>query len=169
MSQADTGNTYMMHTSNRLVEKLLALILIGLASVAASAAEEEAHHKHHVAAGGGMTWHHDHNSAYLGFDYVYRFDSNFAVGAFYEEVSGDFDLRAYGLIFGKYFANGWKVGVGPGVENKITHDKTLLLFHVSTGFDWHHGNWTFGPTATIDFIEDSSSSYYLGFSVGRGF
>ena len=91
------------------------------------------------------------------------------MGAFIENVSGDFIIRAYGLTFGKFFFNGWKIGVGPGVEKKIRDDKTLLLVHVSGGYDWHSGNWSFGPIATIDFIENNSNTCYLGFSLGYGF
>lgn len=147
---------------------LLCLLLIGQA-IGAAYGQEVEHHSHHITAAGGVTWHGNQNSAFLGLDYVYRFENNFSLGVFYEEVSGDFDLRAYGLTFGKYFANGWMVGVGPGVEKKLKNNNTLLLFHVSTGYDWQRGNWTFGPIASIDFIEDASTSYYLGVSVGYGF
>ena len=156
-----------MHTRETIFTTSLCLFLIGSSIGVANA--EETHHRNHVAVGTGITWHDSHDSAYLGVDYVYRISDNYGVGAFYEEVSGDFDLRAYGLTFGRYFANGWKIGAGAGVERKLKDNKTLFLFHVSTGYDWHRGSWTFGPTASIDFIEDSSTSYYLGVAVGYGF
>jgi uncharacterized protein YhjY with autotransporter beta-barrel domain len=58
---------------------------------------------------------------------------------------------------------------GIGAEYKIKKDKTLALVHFSAGYDWHFGNWSFGPAATIDFIEDSSQTYYLGVALGYGF
>jgi hypothetical protein len=141
-------------------------LLMGFAPIAWSAGDE---HPHHIAIATGGAQHHGERSLYLGLDYVYRFKNNYAAGIFYEEVSGDFDLRAYGLILGKYFSNGFKVAAGPGVEKKIEKNKTLFLFHVSGGYDWHVEHWSFGPVATIDFIEDNSQTYYLGFAVGYGF
>jgi len=143
-----------------------ASLFIGMAPLAISAGNE---HPHHIGIATGVARHHNENSAYLGVDYVYRFKNDYAAGVFFENVSGDFDLRAYGLMFGKYFANGFKVAAGPGVEKKIKKDKTLLLFHLSGGYDWHVDRWSIGPVATIDFIEDNSQTYYLGFGVGYGF
>jgi hypothetical protein len=143
-----------------------ASLLFGFAPLAISAGSE---HPHHIAIATGGAQHHGENSVYLGVDYIYRFKNDYAAGVFFENVSGDFDLRAYGLTFGKYFSNGLKLGAGPGVEKKIEKNKTLLLFHVSGGYDWHVDHWSFGPVATIDFIEDNSQTYYLGFAVGYGF
>ena len=78
-------------------------------------------------------------------------------------------MRAYGLTFGKFFSNGFKVAAGPGVEKKTKKNKTLFLFHLTGGYDWHVDRWSFGPIATIYFIEDYSQTYYLGFGVGYGF
>ena len=143
-----------------------ATLLICFAPPVISAGNE---HPHHIGVATGGARHHGENSVYLGVDYVYRFKNDYAAGVFFKNVSGDFDLRAYGLIFGKYFSNGLKFAVGPGVEKKIEKDKTLFLFHVTGGYDWHAGRWSFGPVATIDFIEDNSQTYYLGFGVGYGF
>lgn len=145
------------------------LLITALLCVRVYAADEEEHHRHHVAIAGGAAWHDGHNSGYLGVDYVYRFNGPWAAGVFYEEVSGDFDVRAWGLIIGRYFESGWKIGVGPGAEYKIKKDKTLALFHISTGYDWRKGNWTMGPVATVDFIEGGEHTYYLGLAVGYGF
>ena len=70
---------------------------------------EDEHHSHHVALGGGNDWHGHHSSAYLGIDYIDRFTNNYAVGALYAQVSGAFDLRAYGTPFGGYITSAWKV------------------------------------------------------------
>jgi len=140
--------------------------LLGFSPLARSAGDE---HPHHISVATGGAKHHGETSLYLGVDYVYRFKNDYAAGVFFENVSGDFDLRAYGLIFGKYFANGFKLAAGPGVEKKIKNNKNLFLFHITGGYDWHAGRWSYGPIATIDFIEDNSQTYYLGFGVGYGF
>ena len=88
---------------------------------------------------------------------------------FIEEVRGDFDIRVFGVAFGKYFNNGWKAATGPGIETKLKDNKNLFLWHVTAGYDWHRGNWSYGPIEPVDFIEDASNTFYLGFSVGHGF
>jgi hypothetical protein len=148
-------------------KNILAVLLLVGVSIPAWSQEEV--HSHHLGAAVGGARHDGKSSAYLGLDYVYRFQSSFALGVFHENVSGDFNINAYGLTFGKFFDNGFKFGVGPGVEKKIEKDKTLFLFHVTGGYDWHSGRWSYGPIATIDFIEDSSNTFYVGFSVGYGF
>lgn len=147
----------------------LAVGILTVLTVETSMAAEDGHHPHHIAIAGGVAQHGDDNSAYLGVDYVYRFENDYGMGMFIEEVSGDFDIRAFGFIFGKYFGKGWKVGTGPGVETKLKNNKNLFLWHVSGGYDWHHGNWSFGPVVACDFIEDASNTVYVGLSVGYGF
>jgi hypothetical protein len=143
---------------------LLALLQFTLP---ASAAEES--HPHHVAVTAGEAWHGSETAGFLGADYVYRFKNNFAAAVFVERVSGDFELLAYGVTAGYFFENGWKIGAGPGIEKKLVKNETLALFHVTTGYDWHINNWSIGPSATYDFIEDNSNTLYLGVSVGYGF
>jgi len=145
------------------------LVLAVVFMITPSFAADGSHHKHHVAVAGGLARNNDQSSGYLGVDYVYRFSGPWAAGVFYEEVSGDFDIRAWGLTFGRYFDSGWKIGAGPGAEYKFKKNKTLALFHVSGGYDWHMGNWSIGPVATLDFIEGGEQTYYLGMSIGYGF
>ncbi len=147
----------------------LAVGILAVLPAETSIAVEDGHHPHHIAISGGAARHNDENSGYLGVDYTYRFKNDYLVGAFAEEVSGDFNIRAFGLIFGRYFGDGWKVGTGPGVETKLKNNKNLFLWHVSGGYDWHHGNWSFGPVVAYDFIEDASNTVYVGLSVGHGF
>lgn len=132
-------------------------------------AEEDGSHRHHVAVATGAAWHGHESSAYLGFDYAYTFDNGYSAAIFVEQVSGDFDLAAYGLSFGKFFDNGWKLATGPGFETKLKDDKTLFLWHVTIGYEWRFDNWSVGPVASFDYIEDASNTTYLGVSIGYGF
>ena len=100
----------------------LAVGLLAVLPAETSIAVEDGHHPHHIAIAGGAARHNDENSGYLGVDYTYRFKNDYLVGAFAEEVSGDFNIRAFGLIFGRYFGDGWKVGTGPGVETKLKNN-----------------------------------------------
>lgn len=144
-------------------------VLLALVGTVQTVSAEDAEHRHHVAAAVGGAAHDNKTSAYIGVDYMYRFSGSWAAGVFLEEVSGDFDVRAWGVTVGRYFDNGWKLGAGIGAEYKIKKDKTLSLIHIDSGYDWHFGNWTVGPTATIDLIEGGEHTYYLGAALGYGF
>ena len=76
---------------------------------------EEAHHPHHVAIAFGGAGHGSEKSGFLGFDYSYRFKNDLEVFLFAEDVSGDFEVAAFGIGLGKRFDSGWKIGAGPGV------------------------------------------------------
>ena len=147
-----------------------ALMLVTVVITAPSlAAEGEGHHRHHVSVSGGLAINDSKTSGFVGVDYFYRFGEQWAAGVFFEEVSGDFEVRAWGFTVGRHFNSGWKVGAGAGAEYKFDKDQTLGLVHISAAYDWHRGNWTIGPTATIDFIEGGHQTYYLGLAVGYGF
>ncbi len=143
-------------------------MIVILATAPALSASDD-HHPHHVAIAGGVARHGSENSAFIGADYVYTFGNGYSAGLFVEEVRGDFDISAFGVAFGRFFDNGWKVFTGPGIETKLKNNKDLFLWHVTAGYDWHTGNWSFGPMASYDFIEDASNTVYVGFSVGYGF
>ena len=144
-------------------------ISLQFSHVPSAIADEGERHPHHIAIATGAAWHGSETSGYLGADYVYTFESGWAAGVFIEQVRGDFDVSAYGLTVGKMFASGWKIGTGPGVETKLKNNKTLFLWHVSAAYDWHFGNWSVGPIASFDYIEDASNTVYLGLGIGYGF
>ena len=145
------------------------LALAGSLGASGAVAAEGERHPHHVAVATGGAWHGSETSAFLGLDYAYTFENGYSAAIFIEQVRGDFDLAAYGLSFGKFFDNGFKFGTGPGFETKLKNDKTLFLWHVTVGYDWHFGSWSIGPVASYDFIEDASNTQYLGISIGYGF
>jgi len=142
-------------------------LLLELSAVAAIAADD--HHPHHAAVATGAAWHGNESSSFIGVDYVYSFSSGITAGAFYEEVRGDFDLQAWGVLVGTSFDNGFKISAGPGAEYKLKKKKTLLLFRTTAGYDWHFGSWSLGPVVSYDLIEDESNTLYLGVAVGYGF
>jgi hypothetical protein len=146
---------------------MLAIILSNAAPVAL--AEESGRHTHHIGIAGGATFHGSESAAYLGFDYVYTFNNGLSAAVFIEQVRGDFDLAAYGLSFGKFFDNGWKVATGPGIETKLKDGRNLFLWHFTAGYDWRFDHWSVGPVASFDFIEDASNTSYVGISVGYAF
>lgn len=146
---------------------LITVIWAFAGSLALAAGDDK--HPHHIAMATGAAWHDDESSIYLGVDYAYTFDNGYSAVVFVEQVRGDFDLAAYGFAAAKFFDNGWKVATGPGVETKLKNNKTLFLWQIRLGYDWHFDDWTVGPIASFDFIEDGSNTSYFGVSVGYGF
>jgi len=141
------------------------LLLLFSAHVAAS---EESHHPNHLAVAGGIGWHDSKSSAFLGVDYMHSFANGWGLGAFYEEVNGDFNLQAWGVVAKRSWSNGFSLTFGPGYEYKLDKDKILFLFRFQGGYAWHAGHWSYGPIITADLIEDGNSTYYAGFTVGYG-
>ena len=146
---------------------LLPMCLLLVANFVQAAGD--AHHPHHVALVGGYSWHGNEESVYVGADYVYSFPSGLTLGGFIEDVRGDFDLQAVGVMVGKQFQSGFKISAGPGVEYKIKKDKYLGLVRAMVGYDWKFGSFTVGPALSYDWIEDASNTTYLGLQFGYGF
>lgn len=148
---------------------LLAACLAAPVAAPVLAAEEGHHHTHHVAATIGTGWQDSGNSTFAGIDYEFTFDNGNYVGLFWEGARGDFDIDAFGVLFGRKWGDGWKASIGPAIETKLKKDKDLLLVRGQVGFSWHSGSWSFGPTVSYDLIEDLSDAFYIGFAVGYGF
>ena len=47
--------------------------------------------------------------------------------------------------------------------------KDLLLVRGQVALEWHSGDWSWGPVASYDLIEDLSDAFYIGVTVGFGF
>ena len=150
----------------KLITVALSLVL-WLAACPIQAAED-GHHPNHMAVATGAARYKNDWSAYIGIDYIRSRPDGWGVGGFYEEVDGDFDLQVIGLLFSKNFHNGWKFNFGPGLERKIKKDKYLAVFRSQVGYDWHSGQWSWGPQLTLDLIEDGNSTWYAGISLGYG-
>jgi len=147
------------------------LITVFLCSggVATVYAAEDGSHPHHVAVVVGAARHNGKNSVAWGADYAYTFDNNVFLQGFYEQVRGEFNISAFGVLIGKHFGHGWQAGIGPGVETKLKSGKNLAMLRMTIAYDWHFGNWSIGPGLTYDVIEDASDTVYLGVGVGYGF
>lgn len=149
---------------------LLALIALTCApGVETAVAAESGAHPHHVAVVAGVARHGSKNGFAWGADYSYTFANKVFLQGFYEQVRGDFNISAFGALVGKRFGHGWQAGIGPGVETKLKSGKNLALLRTNIAYDWHFGNWSFGPGITLDIIEDESDTVYLGVGFGYSF
>ena len=147
----------------------LLTLVVGAGYVPAAFAAADGSHPHHVAAAVGVARHNGKNSEFWGADYAYTFSNKVYVLGFYEQVRGEFNISAFGVLVGKHFGHGWKAAIGPGVETKLKSGKNLALLRTTIGYDWHNGSWSYGPVLNYDVIEDASDTLYLGFAVGYGF
>ncbi len=158
-----------MHLNAKFTQLALVAVLLCTCGVATVFAAEDGAHPHHAAAAVGVARHKGKNSEFWGVDYAYTFDSGIYLLGFYEQVRGEFNISAFGVQVGKHFGHGWKAAIGPGVETKLISGKNLFLIRTTVGYDWHSGNWSYGPVLSYDIIEDVSDTVYLGFAVGYGF
>ena len=136
----------------RIVVALLILLVVAFLGAPAIAAED-GHHPHHVAVAVGYGAQSSKNSTFVGLDYAYNFENGNYVGLFYEMARGDFDIDAFGVLFGRKWGDGWKASIGPAIETKLKKDKDLLLVRGQVAYEWHSGDWSWGPVASYDVIE----------------
>jgi hypothetical protein len=94
--------------------------------------------------------------------------TGWGVGAFYEEVNGDFNLQAWGVFAKRSCNNGFSFAFVPGDDYMLVKDKTLFLFRLQGGYSWRSGQWSYGPMLTSDLIEDGNDTRDAGFTVGCG-
>ena len=153
----------------KINQLVLLTLLVGASYAPRAFAAEDSSHPHHVAVVAGAARHNGKNSFAWGADYSYTFDNKVFLQGFYEQVRGEFNISAFGALVGKKFGHGWQAGIGPGVETKLKSGKNLALIRTTIGYDWHFGNWSFGPGLTFDIIEDASDTVYLGVAFGYGF
>lgn len=156
-----------MNLNVRSTRTTLTLAALILCSGSALAADDG--HPHHVAVALGTGWQGSGNSTFAGLDYAYNFEGGNYIGLFYEAARGDFDIDAFGVLFGRHFGDGWKASIGPAIETKLKKDKDLLLVRVQGAYEWHSGSWSYGPVASYDLIEDLTDAFYIGFTLGYGF
>jgi len=130
---------------------------------------EGAYHQHHVAVVGGFARHHGINANYLGLDYEYRLNDKWGIGGFYEQTFNGFDIEALGITGTFHPSAGWKLMGGIGSEGKLDNNKSKWLLRAGIGHDFHVGHAIVTPLLTADWIEDNSTSIYLGVAVGFGF
>ena len=104
----------------------------------------------------------------IGLDYAYRLEQSWAVGAFGEYLSGDFDVWVAGLIGYWYPIRQVGIGVGPGVE--ISEGKQdRWLGRVGIFYEFEEKNWFIAPAIFADFLDDGEVALLLGGNIGMIF
>lgn len=141
-----------------------------LSSCGAALAASGAHHAPGIFA--GFTNAKDETEFTYGFEYEYKFNRHWGLGAVYEKTNdahhGDGVTVKLGSLY--YHPNAdVRLGLGFG-EEKIggAHPFKEDLYRVSASYDFHLGDFALAPTIAVDFV-DGDEAYVLGVALLRPF
>jgi hypothetical protein len=104
----------------------------------------------------------------IGLDYAYRFQESWAVGAFGEYLSGDFDVGVVGLMGYWYPIRQLGIAVGPGVEFNES-GKERALARVGVFYEFEEKSFFIAPAIFADFLDDGEVALLLGGNIGMTF
>jgi len=107
-----------------------------------------------------------------GFEYEYKFNSDWGIGALYEKTNDAHhgDGVSVKLLQAFYHTPAHiRIGVGVGKE-KIggAHPHSEDLYRLSATYEYHIGDFAVEPTIAVDFI-DSKKAYVFGLAFVRPF
>lgn len=107
-----------------------------------------------------------------GFEYEYKFNQSWGVGAIYEKVDDAHHGDGVSVKVAKLFyhpTSNLRFGIGFG-EEKIGgyHPHTEDLYRISASYEHHVGQFGIAPTIAVDFI-DGEEAYVFGIALIRPF
>jgi len=146
---------------------LSAMLLINTSYVIASS---DAHHFPGIFV--GYTDAADETHFTYGFEYEYKINHDWGVGAVYEKIddahNGDGVTVTVAALF-YHPLNNVRLGVGVGKEKLGgAHPHTEDLFRLTASYEYHIGDFGLEPTLAVDFI-DGEKAYVLGVAIVRPF
>ena len=158
-----------MNAQKRIVHPLsflcLLLILVVLCPVQAA---DPSDHPHHLSLIIGATEKSGKTAETFGVEYTYRLNKRWAVGAWYEQSSGDFELESLGLLANLYATDQLALLLGAGTERDL-FDEPKYLGRIGASYQFHISFATVAPVGWIDLVEDGNELYFLGLTLGVGF
>ena len=132
--------------------------------------EDKAHHsRSHLALFAGNTQLEGHSAFTFGADFEYRLpflNDRIGVGALAEAVMGDHTATIVGGVFYVHPVGNFKVLFAPSAE--FTEGHKEFLFRSGVGYDWHVGQVSVTPSASLDFVGGHVAQVYgvaLGISL----
>ena len=170
--EAETMTSPIGHCVRYLLLTALFLVPVTYPHILAAGETEEAEHghsHHHLEATFGAGYTDGKNGVFTGFEYEYRVNPMFGVGAFVDGTFDGFELAAVGVVANFHPTGRWKVLTGLGVERKIGDDKDKRFFRVGGAYEFHVGNGTISPTVAYDFLENHKDVVYAGVAIGFEF
>lgn len=150
---------------------------LSLCTTAALAAEhdseemdgaEEERGKHTLGIFAGATHEEQENHETFGFEYSYRFDPAWTVGATLERADRE-KSSTLALAFVHWWPyKGWAIGGGIGSKDP-GHEKENT-FRATIGYEFElRGGWVIAPEFNVDFIENHEQEEVIGIGFGKQF
>jgi hypothetical protein len=91
-----------------------------------------------------------------------------AVGGWYEQSTGSFELDSVGVFANIFVAGHLPVMAGIGAEREL-FGSTKYLARFGAQYQFHPGKVTVSPAGWIDLIQSGKQLYFLGATIGFGF
>lgn len=131
---------------------LATALLVICFSFSAKAAEDghgAAGHKHlamFVGAGKEETPGHKHDATAIGFEFEYRLNDDWGVGAVVESLDVEHRGNVVLVVPFSYHFSGFRAFAGPGYEIKQNIRKDKWLLRLGLGYEFHlNEHWTVAP------------------------
>ncbi len=162
---------------NRTHPFLIVAAWLSLSPIGAIAAETHSeqthdsaqeHAKHTLSLFAGVTREHDENHQTLGFEYSYRLNHSWSLGAVIERAD-----RQKESTLAIAFAHWWpykELFLGAGIGQKDPGDKRENTFRATIGYEFMLGDgWAIAPNLNLDIIENHENEEVFGISIGKNF
>lgn len=101
-------------------------------------------------------------------EYAYRVSQRWAIGGWYEDSTGDFELDSLGVIGNFHVTENFPLLLGIGSERELFGDDKWLLRAGAT-YRFHAGPVTIAPALWVDFVENGTELLFYGATIGVGF
>jgi hypothetical protein len=156
----------------RLAIALVMSLVMSLALAAPAAAQDSDSHassgRNHISIILGGTEKGDKTATTYGIEYTYRLNDRWALGGWYEESTGTFELNSLGMVGSFYVTRNFPLILGLGTERELFGENKYLL-RAGLQYQFHAGPISISPTAWMDFVEDGHELFFYGATFGFSF
>lgn len=125
-------------------------------------------HPHHLSLIVGATEKSGKWAETVGVEYLYRLNTRWSVGGWYEQSFGDFELESLGVLANLHVTDHLALLLGAGSERDLFNE-AKYVGRIGASYQLHIGSATVAPIGWVDFIENGKELYFLGFTLGTGF
>ena len=157
-----------MRILDGLICAVVASCILAIPTAVQAAGDDWTHHRSHLAAILGLTKKSSKTAETYGIEYTYRLSERWALGGWYEESSGDFDLESLGAIGNIFVGPNFALLIGAGAEREL-FGETKYLARLGAQYQFHPGGITISPVGWVDFVENGNQLYFVGVTLGFGF
>ena len=155
-----------MNQYTRYLRLLVASLILAEPCISGAAGPTD--HPHHLSLIVGATEKSGKWAEAVGIEYLYRLQTRWPVGGWYEHSFGDLDLESLGVLANLRVTDHLAFLLGAGSERDL-FDETEYLGRLGASYEFHMGSATVAPIGWVDFAENGKELYFLGFTVGAAF